>query len=245
MTQINIYLQIRLSVLALIVESQKSTALFTEWELNFLRKYLYYNITAETPNTRKQIVATYKKAFIRIKEGLAVLNRMIRSRRGPQVPCASDEGQEDEESESEGLFSEASSPSERSTEENIDFLNMEIEEEFRFELTADVSEALRSKTLYEYFLQHVLRECLLPGLLMDANYPRRSASLELLLFFHYIFPERRWQDIYFDEDMAYMKYNLIYDSYESNKEMFVTLMKQFSPRKMPFVSRIASFLNYF
>lgn len=230
-------LQIRLSILALIVESQKSTALFTDWELNFLRKYLYYNITAQTPNTRKQIVATYKKAFTRVKEGLAVLNRTIRCRRGKQrLPCITERSEEEEEEESEidDHILEESTSAEISTEENIDISNLQIEEQFNYELTADLSEALRSKTLYEHFLTHVLRECLLPGLVADANYPRRSASMELLLFYQQTFTEKH--HLWFDEEMNHLKFNIIYDSYESHKEMIVTLLKRFPPRKMPFVS---------
>lgn len=64
-----------MSVLALIVECQKSTEIFTTWELNFLKKYFFYNVTTQMPNTRQQLIALYKKALVRIKEGLAVLVR--------------------------------------------------------------------------------------------------------------------------------------------------------------------------
>lgn len=61
--------------MALIVESQKSTEIFSTWELSYLKKYFYYNVTTQSPNTRQQIIAYFKKALTRIKEGLAVLTR--------------------------------------------------------------------------------------------------------------------------------------------------------------------------
>lgn len=190
---------------------------------------MYYNITAQTPNTRKQIISLYKKAFTRIKEGLAVLNRTIKTQKSKQRLLHISEEKECESKKQ-------NSDSLPKSEENINYLNLEIDEEFKFELTADISEAIRNKALYEHFLTHMLRECLIPGLVTDANYPRRSAALELLLFFHQTFPEKQWKDLWFDEDINNLKYNIIFDSYESNKEMIVTLLKQFSSKKIQFVS---------
>ncbi|GJQ88097.1 hypothetical protein Trydic_g13108 [Trypoxylus dichotomus] len=69
--------EVRVSTLALVIESQKSTEIFSTWELDFLKKYFFYNVTTQMPNTRQQIIALYKKAFIRIKESMAVLVRHI------------------------------------------------------------------------------------------------------------------------------------------------------------------------
>lgn len=226
-------LQIRLSVLALVVESQKSTALFTHWELEFLKKYLYYNITTQTASTRKQMIATYKRAFTRVKEGLAVLNRTIRSKKRTQSSLTSEESAEI--APNNDLAAEQSASAQRSLEENIALLNLDAEEDFQSQLTAELSEAVRNKTIYEHFLTHVLRECLLPGLLADANYPRRSTSLELLLFYVQAFPEN--QQLCFSDDMNTLRYAVMNDSYESNKEMVVSLFKQFSPSQLPFVSQ--------
>lgn len=155
------------------VETQKTTEIFTEWELNFLRKYLYYNITAQIASTRKDVVHFFKKALTRIGESLAVLKRKLRG-------------------DPEG-----------------------------------VDEAAKSKTLYANFLNHILRECLLPGLLCDANFARRAASLELLLFFHQTFNEKYWKDVWYDDDIFNLMYTVVFDGYESNKQMAVNLLKQF------------------
>ncbi|KRT82581.1 hypothetical protein AMK59_4444, partial [Oryctes borbonicus] len=69
--------EVRVSTLALIVESQKSTEIFSTWELDFLKKYFFYNATTQMPNTRQQIIALYKKALVRIKGSMAVLVRHI------------------------------------------------------------------------------------------------------------------------------------------------------------------------
>lgn len=68
-------LQVRISVLALVVECQKSTEIFSTWELNFLKNYFHYNVTTQIPNTRQQMIALYKKALTRLKESLAVLTK--------------------------------------------------------------------------------------------------------------------------------------------------------------------------
>ncbi|KAI4458024.1 thada/death receptor interacting protein [Holotrichia oblita] len=65
--------EVRVSALALIVESQKSTEIFSTWELDFLKKYFHYNANTQVPSTRQQIVALYKRALLRIKEGMGVL----------------------------------------------------------------------------------------------------------------------------------------------------------------------------
>ncbi|CAH1983277.1 unnamed protein product [Acanthoscelides obtectus] len=62
--------EIRLSALASIVESQKTTALFLTWELDYLRVFMRYNITSHTPCIRKQIVTLYKKALTRYSAGM-------------------------------------------------------------------------------------------------------------------------------------------------------------------------------
>lgn len=64
-------------MLALIVECQKSTEIFSEWELEFLKKFFYYNVTSQIPNTIQQIKSLYKKALTRIKEGDFVIQRQI------------------------------------------------------------------------------------------------------------------------------------------------------------------------
>lgn len=89
-----------------------------------------------------------------------------------------------------------------------------------------VDEAAKSKAFYMNFLNHILRECLLPGLLSDANFARRAASLELLLFFHQTFKDKQWKDVWFDDDIFNLMYTVVFDGYESNKQMAVSLLKQ-------------------
>ncbi|KAK9674889.1 hypothetical protein QE152_g40784, partial [Popillia japonica] len=59
---------IRVSALALVVENQKSTEIFSTWELDFLKKYFHYNANTQIPSTRQRIIALYKRAVLRIKE---------------------------------------------------------------------------------------------------------------------------------------------------------------------------------
>ncbi|XP_017786652.1 PREDICTED: thyroid adenoma-associated protein homolog [Nicrophorus vespilloides] len=70
---------IRIATLTLVVESQKSTQFFTEWDLKFLIRFLHYNVTTQLPNLRQQMLALYKKAFTRYKDGMYVIERNIRS----------------------------------------------------------------------------------------------------------------------------------------------------------------------
>lgn len=53
--------QVRVSSLSLIAECQKSTEIFTDWELKYIVTYLYYNINTQLPSTRQQIMALIKK----------------------------------------------------------------------------------------------------------------------------------------------------------------------------------------
>ncbi|KAG5896481.1 hypothetical protein JTB14_005862 [Gonioctena quinquepunctata] len=68
---------IRVSVLAVIVESQKTTEIFLDWELDYLMSYISYNITSQVPHIRKQILAFYKKALVRYNAGFHVIVRNI------------------------------------------------------------------------------------------------------------------------------------------------------------------------
>ncbi|CAG9815559.1 unnamed protein product [Phaedon cochleariae] len=69
--------EIRVSVLAAIVDSQKTTEIFLDWELDYLITYIGYNITPHTPHIRKQILTYYKKALARFNAGLNVIIRNI------------------------------------------------------------------------------------------------------------------------------------------------------------------------
>ncbi|XP_057665069.1 thyroid adenoma-associated protein homolog isoform X1 [Diorhabda carinulata] len=69
--------EIRITVLAVIIETQKSTELFLNWELDYLIKYIHYNITTQIPHIRRQIISYYKKALTRFNAGFAVLSRNL------------------------------------------------------------------------------------------------------------------------------------------------------------------------
>ncbi|XP_025837524.1 thyroid adenoma-associated protein homolog isoform X2 [Agrilus planipennis] len=66
---------IRVSVLALVVESHKSTETFTQWELDFLISYFQKNTSVLSANTRQQIMALGRKMFARYNESMKVLKR--------------------------------------------------------------------------------------------------------------------------------------------------------------------------
>lgn len=190
------------------MESQKSTELFTEDELIFLRKYLYYNISAQVAATRKEIVHLYKKAFTRISEGLAVLNRSIKN-----------DAKHKKINENKKYCKRCP------MQLQYDIENITKAIDSLIITHKEMNEVVKNKNLYINFLNHILRECLLPGLLNDANFARRSACLELLLFFHETFQEKDWKDMWFDDDIFNLKYAIIFDTYESNKQNAVKLYK--------------------
>lgn len=202
-----------MSVLALIVESQKSTEIFTPWELNFLRMYLYYNVTTQEPSIRKEMINLFKKALVRIQEGWAVLDRTIRHLEGKQIKQTRAKSEVVEHEEIDG--------------DSID----------------ELKEATKDKNRYVFFLGRLLQDCLLPGLQSDANYPRRSSCLELLSFFQRTFPDKRWEDMWSKNDTINLKNVIMFDSYESNKQMAVTVYKRLSHDKLQLVCSF--YFNFF
>ncbi|CAG9766886.1 unnamed protein product [Ceutorhynchus assimilis] len=71
--------EVRLLALASVAESLKSTELYLDWEFIFLISFIRYNITAQSPNVRKQIASYYKKALTRYDAGFKVIQRSIAS----------------------------------------------------------------------------------------------------------------------------------------------------------------------
>lgn len=114
----------------------------------------------------------------------------------------------------------------------------EIDNVCKMITSLSMNDATKNRSLYISFLKHIVRECLLPGLLNDANFARRSATLELLLFFHDTFNAENWKDLWFDEDIFNLKYTVIFDGYESNKQMAVNLLRRFASGKLQTVSKI-------
>ncbi|GLV20132.1 THADA, partial [Carabus blaptoides fortunei] len=67
--------EVRITSLALIAESRKSTATFTGWELKYIVTYLRYNINTQLPSTRQQIMSLMKKILIRFDAGYDTILR--------------------------------------------------------------------------------------------------------------------------------------------------------------------------
>lgn len=63
--------------MAVIVECQRSTEFFLEWELNYLLKYLHYNVTSQIPNIHNQMQNLYRKALIRFNAGTSIIEKKI------------------------------------------------------------------------------------------------------------------------------------------------------------------------
>lgn len=59
----------------MIIEVQKSTEVFLEWEFEYLSNYLHYNIVTQIPHIRNQIQNLYKKALYRFTAGLKIIER--------------------------------------------------------------------------------------------------------------------------------------------------------------------------
>ncbi|KAK4882973.1 hypothetical protein RN001_006292 [Aquatica leii] len=60
--------EIRILTLGVIVDSHSSTEVFTEWELNYLVDYLYYNINVPNANFRQKLVSYSKKIMQRLND---------------------------------------------------------------------------------------------------------------------------------------------------------------------------------
>lgn len=184
----------------MIVESQKSTEIFLDWEFDFLIKYLHYNITSQIPNVRKQIITLYKKAMTRYSTGYYVIMR------------------------------------------NISYLTK------RIEMVEDPQEPIRIQRVYQEL--NVSYRCfirkftklLISYLTFDSNYFRRSASLDLLISIQKFLHNDQWQSCWSEDDVKNC-HNILFDSYESNKKMAVTLLKNLPPRSIGFtVSKHILFL---
>lgn len=66
-----------MSALAVIIEVQKSTEIFLDWEFEYLSNYLRYNIVSQSPHIRNQIQNLYKKALDRFNAGLKFIERHV------------------------------------------------------------------------------------------------------------------------------------------------------------------------
>ncbi|XP_045467658.1 thyroid adenoma-associated protein homolog [Harmonia axyridis] len=68
---------IRIAALKVVVECQKTTEYFTEWEFTYLSDYFLLNGCNQVPHMRKEIVALYKKAFTRYFASIEVIRRQV------------------------------------------------------------------------------------------------------------------------------------------------------------------------
>lgn len=67
--------KVRLSTLALIIETNKSTEIFTKFEINFLLEFFKYNISTPESTFREEMLTLYLKMLRRMKDGFDVLCR--------------------------------------------------------------------------------------------------------------------------------------------------------------------------
>lgn len=67
--------EVQILTLALIVDTQKTTELFQEFDLTFLLSFLHYNITNQSPNIHKQISTYYKRSLFRLEASNALILR--------------------------------------------------------------------------------------------------------------------------------------------------------------------------
>lgn len=83
------------------------------------------------------------------------------------------------------------------------------------------------KKYYRGFLVQFIN-VLLTNLCSDANYSRRALSLELLLLLHQVATETEWNRSFSNDHVLNLKY-LLHDSYESNKQMALEVLKTLPP----------------
>ncbi|RZC36295.1 DUF2428 domain containing protein [Asbolus verrucosus] len=100
----------------------------------------------------------------------------------------------------------------------------------------ECAEMLRrhKKIMQEYsnFLVHFVQVLIL-YLSPDANYSRRSISLELLLFLHGICDPVEWRAIFHQDDINNLKH-ILNDSYENNKSLAVSVLRTLPPTAIGF-----------
>lgn len=164
------------------MECQKSTEIFLDWELNYLSKYLHYNIVCQNANTRNEIHNLYRKAMTRIDIGIKIIQK------------------------------------------NIDSLNK------RILLPENKTKAISLLQLYEdnhnsysNFIKKFTKQ-LISYLSFDSNYLRRLITLDLLLITKNIMLSAEWSECWTEGDVQNC-HSILFDSYENNRNMAVTLLK--------------------
>lgn len=189
------FFQVRITALAVIVESHKSTEIFLDWEFHYLSKYLRYNISSHIPNIRNQIQGFYIKALDRFNAGLQVI------------------------------------------EKNIEIFNK------KGNITEDLEGYVQLRNSYKMFIKN-FTEQLISYLSIDSNYPRRVVSLHLLVNIQKMLKNEEWLDCWTKDDVKNCQ-NILFDGYENNKKMAVTLLKYLPPSYMGFTVSIFYILFVF
>lgn len=82
--------EIRISSLALICDSHKSTEIFSDWELSFVIKYLSYNVGSLLPSVRQQVVSLMRRILTRFLESYKLIVRNIARNRNDSRNYACD-----------------------------------------------------------------------------------------------------------------------------------------------------------
>ncbi|XP_048524151.1 uncharacterized protein LOC109543125 isoform X1 [Dendroctonus ponderosae] len=90
------------------------------------------------------------------------------------------------------------------------------------------------KKKYRRFIDNLMK-FLIGNLSSDSNFPRRNNSLELLLVICNIIPHQEWIT-YWTADDVKNSHNILFDTYESNKRMIVTLFKTLPPEYLGFMN---------
>ncbi|XP_022900638.1 tRNA (32-2'-O)-methyltransferase regulator THADA [Onthophagus taurus] len=191
--------EIRIHVLGLIVESQKSREVFSLWELAFLKKFFHYNVTTQSPSIRQQLIGLYKKVFIRIRDTLSVLNRNLNN-----------------------LTTKIENFNRNENTTDVD-LNENRKMNFLKEL-----EILKEQDVdTRQFFMLMFQKYLCPGFQTGFNYQRRSVCLELVLFVitEKCVEEEEIRKLWKPEFTQFL-IELLEDSYETNIKMAFLILKK-------------------
>lgn len=183
-------------MLALIVESQKSTEIFTTYELNFILSFMKYNVNVQDSAVRQQISALVKKTLVRLEDSWPIVNG---SSLFPNLIPTNNAARNCVEHLIEKVIS-------------IPGVANEPEE---------VEEAIRIGKRYATFLNMLVMDILFDGLNVGCNHVRRAMCLELLCFVY----ERRYPyDMPYHNQFDKLQYVVEHDTYEGNKVLAVKLM---------------------
>lgn len=192
-------------MLALIVESQRSTEIFNEYELNFILSFMKYNINVQDSSIRQQISALVKKALVRIEDSWQLINRSITN---PARKTTNNAAKNSLEQLINKVITALGSSGDTNKKE-------------------EVEEALLAGRRYAAFLNMLVVGILFDGLNVGCNHVRRAMCLELLCFVY----ERKFpRDVLYHDQIGKLQYIVEHDTYEGNKALAVKLLAKVFPK---------------